>query len=71
MHGSLVVRLLFLREFVFAYTAKRALEVCEKIFPLGAGSDTAFGISFFLVIDPTAYIAYVLHVLVTSLVIFL
>ena len=55
------ISLLFGAEIILAYCAEGAYEIFGNIFPLGAGSDTAIGIAFSLVIDPATYIAYVLH----------
>jgi len=48
-------------EGILAYAAEGTYEIFGYVFPLGAGSDTAIGIAFSLVIDPATYIAYVLH----------
>lgn len=51
----------FLCEVAFAYAAERAFEIFGEIFPLGAGSDAEIFGAFFFVIDPSAYITYILH----------
>lgn len=57
-HRSFV---LFLRELVLAHCTQGAFEISRDIFPLGAGSDASFGITFGLVIDPAANVANILH----------
>ena len=53
------VSFLLLAEVIFTYAAERALEILVEILEFGAGSDSVIGIADCLVVNPTAYIAYV------------
>lgn len=46
-----------LREFVLAYSAERALEVCWKVFKSGAWLDACLWHTYFRVVNPSAYVA--------------
>jgi hypothetical protein len=52
---------LFLGELVLAHIAQGAFKILGNLFPGGAGGNSAFGIAFSLIIDPTADIAYIFH----------
>ena len=47
-------------ELIFAYGAEWTFEVIWEIFERGAGFDTCFGYSYFGIILPAAYVAYIL-----------
>ena len=64
---SLKLKLFCFREVVLAYSAKRTLKVFGKILKLCAGLDAVIRIAELLIIFPSAYVAYVFHILPPTL----
>jgi hypothetical protein len=54
--------LVFFAEVILAYTAEGAFEIFGKICKLGAGGDAQIRGALLFVINPTANIAYILHI---------
>ena len=52
---------LFFREEVFLHCADGTAEAFREILPGRSGGDAAFGVAFFGVIFPTAYVANIFH----------
>ena len=52
---------LILGKVVLADTAKGAYKIFGQIGKGSAGSNAVIGVAQFLVVDPTAYIAYIFH----------
>ena len=51
----------FSLKLILAYSAERTNKILGHILPLGAGSYAALLVSFFLVVYPSAYAAYIFH----------
>ena len=60
-HQPVIILLLFLVKKVLLHGAQGAVEIFGNIFPLGAGCDTALGITLSLVVFPSADAANIFH----------
>ena len=59
LHGRIPLSLLCFAELILPYATQRAFKILGKILKLGTGSDAMLGITYCLIIFPTANVTYI------------